>query len=490
MLDLFPTPQNMKPNNMQGSARLRPRRRLAPMLRRALACLGLSLLLLEGMGGMAAGGAQETVKGEKVENGGPMMVVQVQGLIDPVNADLIVTAIDDAKREGSPLLVLHLDSPGALDVDVSRVVRAVEESTIPVAVWIGPIGASARGAAVLLAAAAHVVVMSPRSTQLGPVFPVALDREKDAKSSTARAEVLSELRRLAKKRGRPARSVEALDGRLDADRARELGLVDLVKPSIGEAIVALDGRMVRTEAGEQRLQVAQLKKTDDGPRRSLAPVARNVKLDFLARMQHTFTSSPVAYVLFVIGISLVIFEFFSVGVGLAGFVGALAFVAAMFGFSHLPANPWAVALIIIGLVGLSIDLQAGVLAFWTVVGALMFLVGSLNLYGGASSLDVPLWIVIVTTLGVILFMLGGMTAVVRARFSTPTIGREWMIGELGVARVRVAPDGVVDIGGALWRARTNRATPIDEGGAARVVAVEGLVLEVEPEEGGARDAGH
>ena len=84
----------------------------------------------------------------------------------------------------------------------------------------------------------------------------------------------------------------------------------------------------------------------------------------------------------------------------------------------------------------------------------------------------------------ILFMVGGMTAMIRSRFSTPTIGREGMIGEVGTAEVPVDPDGVVLIRGARWRARTNRATPLAAGDAARVVAVEGLVLEVEPPEGG------
>jgi len=80
-----------------------------------------------------------------------------------------------------------------------------------------------------------------------------------------------------------------------------------------------------------------------------------------------------------------------------------------------------------------------------------------------------------------------MTAMIRARFSTPTVGREGMVGESGVAEVPIDPDGVILIRGARWRARTNRATPLAAGDEARVVAVEGLVLEVEPPEGGARD---
>ncbi len=93
----------------------------------------------------------------------------------------------------------------------------------------------------------------------------------------------------------------------------------------------------------------------------------------------------------------------------------------------------------------------------------------------------------ISVLGMILAMLGGMPAMVRSRFSTPTIGREWMIGEEGVAATAVDPDGTVTVRDAPWRARTNRATPIAGGEAVRVAAIDGLVLEVEPVDGAARD---
>ena len=98
------------------------------------------------------------------------------------------------------------------------------------------------------------------------------------------------------------------------------------------------------------------------------------------------------------------------------------------------------------------------------------------------------WItLLVGVVGVALGMISGMPAMVRTRFSTPTIGREWMIGEMGVAESAVDPDGVVRVRDALWRARTNRATPIPVGGPVRVTEIAGLILEVEPEEGAARD---
>ena len=87
----------------------------------------------------------------------------------------------------------------------------------------------------------------------------------------------------------------------------------------------------------------------------------------------------------------------------------------------------------------------------------------------------------------VLFFVSAMPIAVRSRFSTPTIGRESLIGEVGEAAVDISPDGVVLLRGARWRARTNRATPIHAGDPIRVVEVDGLVLEVEPPEGGARD---
>ena len=98
------------------------------------------------------------------------------------------------------------------------------------------------------------------------------------------------------------------------------------------------------------------------------------------------------------------------------------------------------------------------------------------------------WITLLAgVLGMTIAMIAGMPAMVRARFSTPTIGREWMIGEEGVAATAVDPDGTVLVRDAPWRARTNRATPIPRGAKARVVAIDGVTLEVEPLEGAARD---
>jgi membrane-bound serine protease (ClpP class) len=103
--------------------------------------------------------------------------------------------------------------------------------------------------------------------------------------------------------------------------------------------------------------------------------------------------------------------------------------------------------------------------------------GTWLLYDGV---PLPLVTAVLTLLGAGLFMLAAMPSVVRARFSTPTVGRESIVGETGSATAPLRPEGMVLVREALWRARTNRATPIAAGDAVRVVGVEGLVLQVEP----------
>ena len=188
--------------------------------------------------------------------------------------------------------------------------------------------------------------------------------------------------------------------------------------------------------------------------------------------------------LFVIGLALIVFELFTAGIGVAGMVGAGALVLGSYGLAALPTNPGGVALLLFALLGYAIDVQTGVPRVWSAIATASFILGSLVLFDGISLS----WITLLIAIGgMAVAMVSGMPAMVRTRFSTPTIGREWMIGEVGVARGAVSPDGIVTVRDAPWRARTNRATPIDAGDRVRVVSIDGLLLEVEPIDGAAKD---
>lgn len=414
----------------------------------------LAALLLVAAAWPAPAGAQ-TRRDRHIE------VVQVEGNIDPVVADLILSSLRRAARTGATVVILQIDSPGALDTDPRRLEAAVGRSPVPVAAWVGPAGSSARGAATGIVLAAHVSAVSSGS-RLGPLLPRRLDKTDEREAIPDKA------RRIARSR---LRDQAAVDG----------GHVDLLAPTLGDLIVALDGRTVRTESGEVKLSTARVLKTDKGPRRTVNQPVRFVKLDTFASVQHSLMSPAVAYLLLVAGLALMVFEFFTLGVGLAGVAGAGALVGAFFGFSHLPVSWWALALIALSTFGFAVDVQATHLGFWTGVGVIGLLVGSLYLYDGSSLLDVPLWLVALLWVGQTVFMLGAMTVAIRNRGAVPTVGRDSMIGELGEARTDLDPDGVVLVRGAPWRARTRRGRRVAAGLPVKVVAVDQLVLEVESE---------
>jgi membrane-bound serine protease (ClpP class) len=190
-----------------------------------------------------------------------------------------------------------------------------------------------------------------------------------------------------------------------------------------------------------------------------------------------------------IGLCLLLFEFFTAGIGVAGVVGTALLALGCYGLGALPVNKWAVALLLVSMFAFAIDVQVGVPRFWTAVGMVSLIVASWFLFGSADGQSLrPSWLTLtVGIVGAAITFISGMPSMVRTRFATPTIGREWMIGSVGSALGDVGTDGVVQIGAARWRARTNRALDIKAGDPVRVVAIDGVTLEVEPEAGGARD---
>jgi membrane-bound serine protease (ClpP class) len=410
-------------------------------------------------------------------------VVEVQGLLDPPTASLVLDAIRNANSSGATMLILRLDSKGAVDVDAIPIMRAIQDSKVPVVAWVGPSGAEAKGAATLLLEAAPVAFVAPGGS-VGPAYPVDLNRP----GTPSRATVEATLATLAAAAHRSVSGVRRLTTEtLSANEALRARAIDGIRPTIGEVIVTLDGKTIRTAGGPVKLSTAKVIGHGTGRRRQPNQDVIFDSLSLGARVQHSFISPSLAYFLFLAGLSLIVFEFFACSVGFAGAVGALALIGAFYGFSHLAVAWWAAALLGFGIFGLSIDVQAGRPAAWTFIGSACLVAGSLTLYDGSSRLDPAWWLILIVCVVIILFFVAALPAFVRARFSTPTVGREGMVGELGTAEVPIDPDGVVLIRGARWRARTNRATPIAYGDSVRVIAVEGLVLEVEPESGGARD---
>ncbi len=426
-------------------------RTLAKRVSTRVATLGLLALVVASFLGAGPASAQDSHCVEK----GCVRVLQVAGLVDPILADFVRGGVDEANgTPGYVGVILELDSDGVVldDADFVEFARALTTSRVPVTAWVGT-GAVARGGAAELVAVLDGSTMAP-GAEVGDIVEQRLARREFGDLLEGD---LAQLR----------------DETVGPGRAKEIGLIEREAPTAGDHLVGLDGvkvEQVTADDGEVRTQ----------------PVSRVVisKLGLWSQLLHTAASPALAYILLCVGVGLLIFEFFTAGIGVAGVVGAAAFALSGYGLGVLPTRTWALVVLGVATVGFAIDVQAGIPRFWTAVGSVGWIVGSIWLF---ESVSLPWISLAVGTGGLLVSMISGMPAMVRSRFGTPTIGRDWMIGASGTAVTAVDPDGTVEVEGAQWRARTNRATPIAEGEEIRVVAIDGLTLEVEPPEGGAVD---
>jgi membrane-bound serine protease (ClpP class) len=195
------------------------------------------------------------------------------------------------------------------------------------------------------------------------------------------------------------------------------------------------------------------------------------------RTLHGLGSPSATYFFVVAGLLLLLFEFFSAGIGIAAASGAICLALSAYGIGTLGTRPLGLGLVLLATLAFGIDIQAGSPRFWTGVGTVALVLGSLTMFDGRR----PGWLALVlVTVGGLLAVLFGIPSTVRTRFSTPTIGREDLVGAVGTATTAIDPEGTVEVRGAPWRARTF-PKPISVGDRVEVVAIEGLVLEVIPE---------
>ncbi len=425
----------------------------------ALTMIGLAVGILACSPPAGAQGAitQETI--DTTSGSAVFDIVQVSGFVDEIVADFIEQSIARAEEEDSGGVILQVNSSATV-VDDARLIelaRRVHEATVPVYGWVGPSGATAEGGIAQLMAVTDEMGIASFAT-FGNTGQLVVAEFLDPEV----ADLLS---------GLESTTINDLD-------AIELGLIEHESPTL--ALFALG-----PQPGDELPGFDSVIDTSSGESvREIASPVRLRKLSLFKGWMHSVASPAMAYLLFLIGVSLLIFEFYTAGVGIAGVVGAVCFVLGCYGLEVLPTRTWALALLVIAMLGYAVDVQTGVPRAWSAIATVCLVIGSLFLYDGFSISWITL---LVGIIGVALSMMNGMPSMIRTRFGTPTIGREWMIGMMGEAATEVKKDGIVMIDGAPWRAMVNRTTPILAGDPVRVVAIEGLWLEIEPEEGGARD---
>jgi membrane-bound serine protease (ClpP class) len=391
-------------------------------------------------------------------------IIEVSGLLDAVVYDFLVRELNSAERDGVLGVLLQYDSAGSVlsSEDFNDLATRLRDSSIQVGIWVGPSGSSALGGSAELLGVADLVGVAVGS-RIGETGPVRLP---EAEFPPAFGEATTRLQ---------TTSIGAVD-------ALELGITDTDPTS---TCVEIECSLEEVSVLREFLtQFDGYRSPADTSDTSQLTQPRFVQLPITGQLFHTVSSPEVAYLLFVGGLALLIFELFTAGVGVAGSIGAFCTIFGCYGLAALPARPVAIGLLVLALVAFAVDIQTNMPRLYTAVGMVLFVLGTWFLYDGFDMSWVTMGVGVV---GAALYAYTGMPSMVRTRFSSPTIGRSWMIGSTGEAATDVAPEGTVLIDGAPWRALTNRATPLKAGDTVRVVGITRMVLDVEPESGGAKD---
>ncbi|MGI9622463.1 MAG: NfeD family protein, partial [Acidimicrobiales bacterium] len=395
-------------------------------------------------------------------------ILEVSGLLDDVVADTIEEAVRSANADGARALVLQVNSKQAVvsDERLNEIALIVAESPVPVSAWVGPSGSRALGKVAQLVGVTDSVGVAI-GAKLGKTGEQVLD-------PAIFGEVWGENQELLE------------DTELTWEQAIEVGIVecDIVEiDELGQPLTPEESlaRCANATVGDFLLTVDGVEstviQTDDGPRQQLDTQVRFRGLSLLDQLMHTVASPPVAYLLFVIGLALIVFEFYSIGIGIAGALGAVFLALGSYGLAALPTRTWAIVLLVLAFVAFSIDVQNALPRAWTAIGMVLYAVGTIFLYPES---DVSMsWIpMLVGVVGIAAVMYRGMPIMVRGRFATTAIPRDFLVDENGlVTEVVDSEEVIVEVRDASWRAHSDRQLSL--GDEVQVTGTEGLVLDVE-----------
>ena len=406
----------------------------------------------------------------------PVATIQIDGVISPVTVRLVEAALTRAQSEGASALVIQLDTPGGLERSMRLICQRLLNAEIPVIVYVAPTGSRAASAGVFITMAAHVAAMAP-ATNIGAAHPVAIGGGVDKESmKKIENDAAAFARTIAVERGRNAEWAEKAVRQSVSITEREalkLKVVDLVADSLPDLLDKIDGRVVKVAKGPVTLQTR-------------GAVVKAIEVGFRDRVLNVITDPNVAYILMMLGMLGLFFELSNPGVILPGVIGGISLILAFFALQSLPINYAGLLLILFGIVLLIAEIKVvshGVLAIGGIVALAL---GSLMLFDAPEVGFRVSWWVILPTVGATAGMfLVAVAAGLRALSARAPAGGSALVGQTGVARGALSPEGQVLVQGELWRAVAQGA-PVAEGARVRVVDANGLTLTVEQVgEGGA-----
>jgi membrane-bound serine protease (ClpP class) len=395
--------------------------------------------------------------------GAPVHVVPLEGAIGPASADFARRGIERAAKEGAELVVLRIDTPGGLDTSMRDIIKAILASPVPVAAYVAPSGARAASAGTFILYAAHIAAMAP-GTNLGAASPVSIGggmaqqdgkKEQDTMTRKVTNDAVAYIRGLAELRKRNADWAEKAvreGASLPAREALKLKVIDHVAADLPALLAVL---------GKTSVEV------------------KTLEIDWRTRVLAVITNPTVAYLMILVGIYALIFEFMNPGLILPGVIGAIALLLALYALHLLPVNYAGLALILLGIAFMAAEAFLPAFGALGVGGLIAFVLGSIMLIDDETELpgfDIPYALiggVAVASAGFLILVMGMLA---KSRKRAVVSGREQLIGAPAEALGDFPAEGWARVHGERWRVRSS--APVRRGEKLRVTGMHGLVLDV------------
>jgi membrane-bound serine protease (ClpP class) len=399
-----------------------------------------------------------------------VLAVEFDNDVNPVTADYVVDQIDRANEERFDAVVILLDTPGGLADAMKDIYEAELASKVPVLVYVSPDGARAASAGVWIGQAGDILAMAPQ-TNIGSSTPVSAsggEIPSDLKRKVVN-DAAKSLRALAEEHGRNGDWAEAAVRKADnltAREALEMNVIDVIAPTLPALLDQVDGRTTKPKGIVLNTAGARVE---------------TVEMSLWKRILDTLIDPNLIVILMSIGVLGITIELWNPGLILPGTVGAISLVIGLFGLQILPVS-WAGILLMLLAAGFfvaeSFVVSHGAL---TLAGAVAFVIGSLMLFDPAGeNYQVSLRVALIVAASMAVMVGLAAAKVVQVRRAPVVTGQSELIGQMGVVRQALEPDGLVFVHGELWRARTSGET-VPPGETVRVEGFDdGLTLKVAP----------
>jgi membrane-bound serine protease (ClpP class) len=404
--------------------------------------------------------------GEKAS--GPVVVVHVESVINPITAEFIEENLKAAAKKDAALVIIQLDTPGGLDTAMREIVKNIFNSQVPVVVYVAPSGARAASAGVFITMAADVAAMAP-GTNIGAAHPVAVGGKDMADEMAKKVEndAVAYIKSIASKRNRNVQWAEQAVRKsvsITAEEALRLDVIDLVAQDLDDLLSQLHGGSVLRDSKTVVLDVKG------------RPV-EHVEMGWRHRILNALSNPNVAYILLMIGLAGLYFELAHPGAIFPGVIGGISLILAFYALHTLPINYAGVMLILLGIVFFLAELKVSSYGLLTIAGIVSLTLGSIMLFDAPGAYQKLAWKVLIpTVLAISGFFAVVATLAFKAYVRKPITGTRGMVGEVGKAMGRLDPQGKVFVHGEIWNAVADE--PIEEGEEVEITQVEGLTLRV------------